>query len=103
MATLQEYQESQLTLTTGISQRPSHQPECMHGLVWSSWKIGHKGLSHLALMGEDKFNPLETRCRRVGGITGVPSRGKEEVRLGKNLGEGGLGRWHVWEVNKSIN
>jgi hypothetical protein len=62
METPQEDQEWQLTWIPGSSQRLSHQPKSIPGLVWGSWHICSRGLPCLASGWKDVSNPIEIWC-----------------------------------------
>jgi hypothetical protein len=84
--TPQEDQQSQLTWTSGSSQRLSHQPGSIHGLVRGPWHICSKGLPYLASVEEnmpssgDIWGPREGEClgREGGGSTLSEAKGEGE-------------------------
>ena len=57
---LQEDQQLQLIQTPGTSQRLSHQPKSIQGLIQGPQHIFSRGLPCLALIGKDVPNPAET-------------------------------------------
>jgi hypothetical protein len=60
MATPEEEQQCHLTWTPGSSQRLSHQPKNIHGLVHGAQHLCNRGVPCLASVGEDVLNHVDT-------------------------------------------
>jgi hypothetical protein len=91
----------------GSSQRLSHQPKSIHGLVCGTRHICSTGLHCLASVWEDALNPLETSCPRKWGCLGcgLGWDGDGEGQRGELMWWGTLGgrtrsKGNIWNVNK---
>jgi hypothetical protein len=87
------------------SQRLSHQPKSIHGVVCGSCYIHSRGLPYLASLGGDALGPVEVWCPRLGGEVQVCGWVGEHTPRGKGDGEwsgafmeGGPGRVTTFQM-----